>query len=205
MRLPRFRSPGTQQIVKEGKHRWSSYDGGRGGETCLCRCPNNSPLNPINSSLGSVGGRNNNTLPFTMRWRGCLIPRSPRPRAQASPPSPPLTQSPTAGQPPLRAVRMCPFVSRFICLSSHLSRCLFSSFSHSSPLPSFLPDLAVGSFSFFSPSLSIYRDALSSSRFLCSAHQTRWGPATASWRIENRQPPNGPESGIKKTTRRTQP
>lgn len=141
-----FRSPGTQQIVKGGKRRRSS----RKRWTCLCRCPNNSPLNPINSSLESVGGRNNNTLPFTMRWRGCLIPRSPRPRAQGplcclplSLPSPPtpcgqplslsfslfsLTHSLTHSLLSLSfsfslmsLMCRCPFVSRFICLSSPIS------------------------------------------------------------------------------------
>lgn len=103
-------------------------------ETCLCRCPNNSPLNPINSSLESVGGRNNNTLPFTMRWRGCLIPRSPRPRAQSPLRCLPLAYCPhqhhIANPPPLSLslsfslmslMCRCPFVSRFICLSSPIS------------------------------------------------------------------------------------
>lgn len=50
-----------------------------------CRLANNSSLNPIKSSLEPVGGRNNNTLPFTMRWRGCLIPHVPRLLAAPSP------------------------------------------------------------------------------------------------------------------------
>lgn len=51
-------------------------------------------------------------------------------------PLPPAPVVPTAGQPPLQAVRMCPFVSRFICLSSRLSLCrpLAVPFSLVSPL-----------------------------------------------------------------------
>lgn len=65
--------------------------------------------------------------------RGCLIPCSPRPRVQ-SPPLVPLRRCPhreVVSPSPGSLMCRCPFVSRFICLSSYLSSCRPFVFSHS--------------------------------------------------------------------------
>lgn len=129
-----------------------------------------------------------------MRWRGCLIPRSPRPRAQAPPPSFDAVSHRWTATP-----SGCPHVP--FCFAVHLSffpslstlpfLVLFSLVSSSF----FLHRSRVGSFSFLPVSLDLLRR-----RFIFFSLPL-FGPPNSMGScnriMENRQPPNRSESGKK--------